>query len=314
MRKYISEHIIPVSKILALLLLGATLTGCDQILGTLGGGDLPENRDDEAVNEKDPENPNFRLSDIVLLDGRTFGEEFTVTESSFTLSWQVDPNDNGYADSLVYTFEVTSPDGEKSGITKTESSVNINYLNETLGSETYSYSIVVGAKGTTKTSEPFTGTFKVNAVGSKGFIFRDRAVESNNDGSYTVDVYVDEMISTDAVNAISLELVFDQSVITTSVSDIQVYTDAESYLNQGDSNNIISVPEVDNSTGRVNVYAGVVGSLSGKSGAGKFCSITFTPNGTLSSASTISIGSNSVFKSEDGSDVVITDFDEAVLY
>ncbi len=299
---------------MALLLFGATLTGCDQILGTLGGGNLPDNPDDEAVNERDPNNTNFRLADIILLDGREFGEQFTVTESTFTLSWGKDPNDNGFADSLFYDVEYTSPSGVTNSERVTGTSIEFTGLEETINSESYTFEIVVGVTGYSNVSEPFEGSFKVNAIESKGFMFRKRNITANNDGSYTVDIYVDEMVESDAVNAISLELEFDASVLSTSISDIEVYTDSESYLNRGEASNIISVPEVSNANGIVNVYAGVLGNnLISKGGSGKFCSITFTPNGTLSSSTTISIGSNSVFKSEDGSDVVITDFDEAVL-
>lgn len=299
---------------MAVLLLGATLTGCDQILGSLGGGNLPDNPDDEAVNERDPNNSNFRLADIILLDGRTFGEQFTVTESSFTLSWGKDPSDDGFADSLFYDVEYTSPSGTVISERVTGTSIQFTGLEETINSEAYSFEIVVGVNGYSSVSDPFEGTFRVNAIESKGFMFRKRNVTANNDGSYTVDIYVDEMVESDAINAISLELEYDQTVLSTSVSDIEVYTDADSYLNRGDASNIISVPEINSSNGIVNVYAGVLGNnLATKGGAGKFCSITFTPIGTLSSSTTISIGSNSVFKSEDGSDVVITDFDEAVL-
>ncbi|MGN8224266.1 hypothetical protein [Gracilimonas sp. BCB1] len=301
--------------LLLLLLISGALISCDTIISQIS--ELPENEDEEASNSNDPTDPSYTLPGIRFTNGSfSLDNPFEVTQREITLDWDVvDANGSTIEFDFEYSYRYASP--EESIQSKSfqpvsgSESITISNLNETFGGELYTFEIYAqypvpnssAVKDTT-----FEGQFSVNAIQSRGFLFNPYIINSNNDGTYTAEIYLDEIQETDDLTAFSLVLSYSNTLL--SVTDVQVFGQAGSFLNPDGSNTLIYVePEI--TSGLITIEAGIAGNTASISGGGAVCEITFAPTGSFQGNTSLSIHNSSVLKSSQGFDIDILQFDQA---
>ncbi len=303
-----------ISLILLLLISGAMIS-CDSIISSIS--ELPENEDEEATNSNDPANPNYILPGIRFTNGSfSLDTPFEVTQREITLDWDV-VNDQGspIEFDFEYSYRYASP--EESIESKSFQPVNelesitISNLNETFEGELYTFEIYAeypvpnssAVKDTT-----FEGQFSVNAIQSRGFLFNPYRISSNNDGTYTAKIYLDEIQESDDLSAFSLVLNYSDALLT--VTDVQVFGEAGSFLNRDGNNTLIYVqPEI--TSNFITIEAGIAGNTASISGGGAVCEITFAPTGSFQGNASLTIHNTSALKSSEGFDIDILQFDQA---
>ncbi|WP_421774143.1 hypothetical protein [Gracilimonas sp.] len=301
--------------LLFLLLISGALISCDTIISSIS--ELPENEDEEASNSNDPTDPSYTLPGIRFTNGNfSLDTPFEVTQREITLDWDViDNNGSTIEFDFEYSYRYASP--EESIQSKSFESVNefesitISNLNETFGDELYTFEIYAeysvpnssAVKDTT-----FEGQFSVNAFQSRGFLFNPYIINSNNDGSYTAEIYLDEIQESDDLTAFSLVLNYSDALLT--VTDVQVFGETGSFLNPDGSNTLVYVqPEI--TSNFITIEAGIAGSGASISGGGAVCEITFAPTGSFQGSTSLSIHNTSVLKSSEGFNIDILQFDQA---
>ncbi|MBO6585949.1 MAG: hypothetical protein JJ953_07600 [Gracilimonas sp.] len=303
------------SSLLLLLLITGAMISCDNILDQFS--ELPNDEDDGAVNKNDPCNENFVLPNLRFTNSSySFDSPFEVNQRELTLEWDVVSSEGTTLNfDYNYEFRYAAP-GESiananwQSINESES-VTIPNLNETFNGENYAFEIFAeyipngncGVK-----NETFTGQFSVNAIQSRGFLFNPYQISSNNDGTYTAEIYLDEIQESDDLTAFSLVLNYDDALLT--VTDVQVFGETGSFLNPDGSNTLVYVqPEINSNF--ITIEAGIAGNSASISGGGAVCEITFAPTGSFQGNTSLSIHNTSVLKSSQGFDIDILQFDQA---
>lgn len=284
-------------------MLFVSLSACDVIISNIS--DLPEEVP-EGENPNDPDSPAFEMTEIYLTD--VTGPNFIALENSFQLNWAPVDDLSG----LVYRYKIAEPGQSLDEIAysdySTETFFFIDNLKETFADEVYSYAIEVSLISAPDKNYVLTGFFQVDAVQDRSFLFRPQVISPNNDGSFTAQIYIDEILAEDDLRALSLVVNYNSNEL--NVTEVQVYEDERSFLYR-ENGQIIAFSEVNNST--IEIEAGVAGTnLNPVEGGGAICEITFVPQFSFGNAS-ISISTSSLLKRSDGSDFDILDFDEAIL-
>ena len=294
----------------------AATTSCDTIIGQIN--ELPEEQDDEASNENDPGCKCFRMPDLVLNNGQfSFDDPFTITERNLNLSWQlVNSSGETITSNSGYTFQYryahSSEDISNDAYVDlgSEQTLQISNLRETFNTEVYNFEILATYTTESVTRDTtFSGQFFVDAFQSRGFLFNPD-VARQTDGTYIVEVYLDEIQNTDDLTAFSLSIDFNSNVLSVGEGSVVITDDQGSFLYR-DGAEIISFVELSNNN--LTLDLGVAGSgLEPYSGGGKICEIYMTPSQSFSST-TISVSSASVLKTSDGTELQIGEYDSILL-
>lgn len=301
--------------LLLLFLISGAMISCDTIISQIS--ELPETEDEDASNSNDPKDPSFKLPGIRFTNGNySLDNPFEVTQREITLDWDVvDGQGSTIEFDFEYSYRYASP--EESIQSKDFQPVNefesvtISNLNETFGDELYTFEIFAEypiPNSSTKKDTTFTGQFSVNAIQSRGFLFNPYQINSNNDGTYTAKIYLDEIQESDDLTAFSL--VVNYSSVLLTVTDVQVFGETGSFLNPDGNNTLVYVqPEI--TSNFITIEAGIAGSGATLSGGGAVCEVTFTPTGSFTGATVLSIDNTSVLKSSEGFNIEILQFDQA---
>ncbi len=310
---FIKKH----KSLLLLLLISGVMISCDSIISSIS--ELPETPDGGAFNDKDPCSDNFRLPDLRFTNSAySFDTPFEVNQRSVTLEWDA-VDDQGTTLEFDYNFEYRyAAPGESiasqnwQAISSGQSSFSIPVLNETFGGEQYTYEIfaeyIPNDSNCQRKDTTFTGQFSVNAIQSRGFLFNPYQISSNNDGTYTAEIYLDEIQESDDLTAFSLVLNYSEALLT--VTNVQVFGETGSFLNPDGSNTLVYVqPEI--TSNFITIEAGIAGNNASISGGGAICEITFTPTGSFQGNTSLTIHNTSVLKSSQGFDIDILQFDQA---
>ena len=273
-----------------LALLGAIFiaTSCDGIID--GINELPENPEDERSNPNDPRYNPFAFPDLQLAnDGTSLGTVFTFDENNETISWELV---NQTVDYSRYSFRFayaepgqTISAGDFVDVDAFDRSFTLTNLKETFEGNQYSFELQASYSNEGVTADTsFTGFFAVDAFQSRGFLFNPVTITSNTDGTFTAEIYLDEIEESDDLTA----------------------------LNPDGSNTLIYVePEV--SASFITIDAGIAGNTSPLSGGGKVCEITFSPTSSFSGGASISISSNSQLRTSVGNNIDILEFHGATV-
>ncbi|HBX67739.1 MAG: hypothetical protein CL670_06445 [Balneola sp.] len=299
-----------------LALLGAIFiaTSCDGIID--GINELPENPEDERSNPNDPRYNPFAFPDLQLAnDGTSLGTVFTFDENNETISWELV---NQTVDYSRYSFRFayaepgqTISAGDFVDVDAFDRSFTLTNLKETFEGNQYSFELQASYSNEGVTADTsFTGFFAVDAFQSRGFLFNPVTITSNTDGTFTAEIYLDEIEESDDLTAFSLVVNYPSSSLT--VSNVQVFDSEGSFLNPDGSNTLIYVePEV--SASFITIDAGIAGNTSPLSGGGKVCEITFSPTSSFSGGASISISSNSQLRTSVGNNIDILEFHGATV-
>lgn len=301
--------------LILLLLISGSMVSCDTIVSQLN--ELPETEDEGADNPNDPTSDSYRLPGIRFINGNySLDNPFEITEREVTLDWEVIDEEGFSIDfNFQYSYRYAAP-GESIQSKSFESvdgfqTITISNLNETFGDDLYTFEIFAQytpPNSTVLKDTTFTGQFSVNAFQSRGFLFNPQIISSNNDGSYTAKIYLDEIQESDDLTAFSLVLNYSDAFLT--VTDVQVFGEAGSFLNPDGSNTLIYVePEI--TSNFITIEAGIAGSGATLSGGGAVCEVTFTPTGSFPGNTTLSIHNTSMLKSSEGFDIDILSYDQA---
>lgn len=281
-------------------------SACDQIIDALV--DPVDEEAPAANNENDPDSENFTIPALQLIDHS--GTHFILNETNYELRWEP----TAFKQNLQYRYKVADPGHNLEEVQysdfQTNTSILLQGLNETFNNEAYQFKIEVSSTLKPEKNNELEGSFEVDALQGRGFLFRPRALERNDDGSYTARIFADEIEVTDNLTALSVVIDFNSNDLAVDLEDITVFEDERSFLYR-DGAEIISFSKVQNNS--ITIEAGVAGNnLEPLSGGGAICEINFTPRYSFSSSS-VSISTSSILKTSEGSDIEISAFDEAII-
>lgn len=310
----------PILFVTTLFLLSYTLSACDAIIGSVG--ELPEDinncqggSDVCPSNTNDPTSSSFTLPSIRYGDGTDLNNVYTLTTNDAVLSWEV-VDDNGSPITFDYSFEFAyaEPGGTLGAFQDigTNTSITLTNLLETFGNETYTFQInaTYSDAGVTKDTT-FSGSFIVDAVQSRGFLFNPSRLESNSDGSYTAKIYLDNLEATDDLTAFTLAISYSTASFNVTANDIRVYDAATSFLGR-DNAEVIVIPEFSSNLILLNV--GMAGNnLTPLSGGGAVCDITFYPTNSFTGTANFTITTASVLSNSVGNEITIQNYGEASI-
>ncbi|MEQ9035372.1 hypothetical protein [Gracilimonas sp.] len=298
-----------------LLLISGSMISCDTIISQIN--ELPETEDDGASNSNDPTDPDYKLPGIRFINaGFSLDNPFEITQREITLEWDVINEEGSSIDfNFQYSYRYASPEEniQNKDFQSVEEfqSITISNLIETFGENYYTFEIYAEytpPNSTVLKDTTFTGQFSVNAFQSRGFLFNPQVITSNNDGTYTAKVYLDEIQESDDLTAFSL--VLNYNAVFLAVTDVQVFGEAGSFLNPDGNNTLIYVePEI--TSNFITIEAGIAGSGVTLSGGGAVCEVTFTPTGSFPGSTALYIHNTSVLKSSEGFDIDILSYDQA---
>jgi len=310
-KKYMSKKYFSFLAILGAIILA---TSCDSIID--GINELPEDPEDGRTNTDDPRYNPFRFPDLQLInDGTSLGTVFTFDENNETLSWNLV---NQTVDYVNYSFRFAyAPPGETISagdfidVDPFSRSLQLTNLKETFEDTRYSFELQASySAGTAQADTSFSGFFAVDAFQSRGFLFNPVTITSNTDGTFTAEIYLDEIEESDDLTAFSLVINYPGASLT--VSDVQVFDSEGSFLNPSGSNTLIYVePEISNNS--LTIDAGIAGNTSPLSGGGKVCEITFTPTSSFSGSTSINISTASQLRTSIGDNIDILEFHGATV-
>ena len=287
---------------------------CDSIIN--GINELPEDPNTGAENPNDPNSDSFILPGIMLTNGASFDQPFTITSNSLSLGWQIVDND-GFSIDFEYDFRyrIASPSQElsqQSYLDVTEQGFTIDNLVETFNNEAYRFEIEATYRGSSTTKDTtFTGSFYVDASQFRGFLFNTDTITENSDGTYTATIYLDEIEAIDDLTAFSLIVNYDGSLLNVVEESIRVFDESDSFLSADGVDEIIWFTDIGSSILTIDV--GLAGSNRVPlSGGGAICEITFEATQGFGET-IIGISSGSVLKASNGTDIAIQGFDQATL-
>jgi len=310
-KKYMSKKYFSFLALLGVIIIA---TSCDGIID--GISELPENPEDERTNTNDPRYNPFRFPDLQLInDGSSLGTVFTFDENNETLSWDLVNQTVDYAN-YAFSFAYAPPGetisaGDFVDVDPFDRSFQLTNLKETFDDTRYSFELQASySAGTAQADTSFSGFFAVDAFQSRGFLFNPVTITSNTDGTFTAEIYLDEIEESDDLTAFSLVINYPGASLT--VSDVQVFDSEGSFLNPSGSNTLIYVePEISNNS--LTIDAGIAGNTSPLSGGGKVCEITFTPTSSFSGSTSINISTASQLRTSIGDNIDILEFHGATV-
>ncbi len=300
-----------------LLLLAVTLVtaGCDTIINSVG--ELPEEPDDDAINQNDPDNPAFKLPGIQLTNGLTLDAPFTITTRDIAIEWEVvDSDGNPITFDYNFSYRIASPQQSISDQTfndlGTEQRFELTGLNETFNDQFYTFEVRAEYQENSAKDTTFTGQFAVDAFQQRGFLFNPSQITQNEDGTYTAAIYLDEIEPTDDLTAFSLVVSFNGVHFDVSEEDVQVFDESGSFLRTDGVDEVIWFTETTFSS--VIIDVGLAGAnIEPLSGGGAICEIIFRPASSFSGSTTLGISTGSVLKTSEGFDIAIEAYDEATI-
>jgi hypothetical protein len=310
-KKYMHKRYFSLLALLGVILL---VSNCDSIIDGVTEP-LPEDPADERNNPNDPRYNPFKFPNLLLLnDGNSLGTVFTFDENNETLSWDLDNQSINY-DNYSFRFAYALPGetiaaGDFVDVDPFDRSFELTNLRETFDDQ-YSFELQATYSNATVTADTsFTGSFAVDAFQNRGFLFNPVTITSNPDGTFTAEIFLDEIEESDDLAAFSLVVNYSSSNLT--VTNVQVVDAEGSFLNPDGSNTLIFVePEIN--TNVVVIDAGIAGNTSPLSGAGKVCEITFSPTSSFSGSTSISISSASQLRTSIGDNIDILEFHGATV-
>ncbi|MEQ9353699.1 MAG: hypothetical protein RJQ00_14070 [Vicingaceae bacterium] len=301
---------------IVLIAVNIITVSCDLITDTVDTLEEEPDRD----NESDPQNPNSELASIenIRLNGLLFqlGQVPEFAGTSLSIAWDI-AQDSGITDNLRFRVELASPGENLTGnysdyFTTTSYSFQDLVLDETIDNEQYSFQIEVSSEEYSD-KDPIIigpGSFRVNNIQTSGFVILPNRIEANSSGSYTANIYLDEIVTENDLTAYRLDLIFDRSELEITVEDITVFVDEQSFLHR-DGSSILQFTEVIGDT--VRVESGALGNnLTPLAGGGIVAQLSFDFQGQVTS-SMIRVSPTSIFKNSDGEDISITEFDTSEI-
>lgn len=300
------------------------MLSCDLVISQAEtDGTLPDDPEDCttnpdlcAQNPNDPDNPSFTLPDIELGDGLSFDSPFEINSYSFTLSWNIVDSSGSTVDfDYNFAYRYAAPDENINDMEFTDlsssQSVFISGLNETFNGEVYTFQVLATYAPDSTESQTFTGSFSVNAVRERGLLFNPRNLTANPDGSYTAEVFIDEVQESDDLTAMSLVVVYNAFSFTVNEEDIVIRNSTGDFLNRPEAE-LISFKKV--STGNVTIDIGLAGTnFAPLSGGGALCSITFTPTSSFNGSGTFGFSTLSKMVNSNGSEIQILNYGQAQI-
>lgn len=290
---------------LSLMISFFSFSACDIVISSVG--ELPDEAPG-ADNPKDPESENFTVPNIQLVDYS--GNHFFIQTTELELFWQpVESMAN-----LLYRYKIAPPSQTLEEVAfsdySPETFLQLSNLDETFNNEAYEFVIEVSSAIRPEKKAEFLGSFEVDALQGRSFLFRPRTITMNNDGTYTAKIFIDEIEESDDLTALALVIDYNSNELTVLDEDITIHSDESSFLYR-EGGEIISFHKIENN--RITIEAGVAGNnLPPLSGGGAICEINFTPKVSFAS-SALSVSTSSVFKTSDGFDIAISAFDEAFI-
>ncbi len=266
---------------------------------------------DERDNPNDPQNPDAELPDLQLTGGFSFDQTFTVTTNTINLTWQT--TGTGITDGLQYRYKLAAPGESLADVSysaySNSSSASFTVF-ETLGGDTYTFEVEISSDANSNLSpKTFSGSFTVDVFQEETFLFIPNQISDNGDGTYTANIFLDEVDAADEITAYRLDIVFDSGIIQVSESDISIFEDTRSFFYRGNAR-FLTFTEVAGDT--IRIESGVAGEFAPISGSGAIGEITFRPVVGFTSG-IISVSPTSVLKTKDGQDVAIADFVSAEI-
>ena len=286
---------------------------CDIIDGAsrskLSEEDIVKVRD----NKSDEGGSNPKLPTFEFVEGYSLDQLFVITERNIAFTWVPTAQSRGVNSGLEYEYKIVPPGTSAENIPfidlSARNSVNILGLEESfLDTDIYQFIVNVGVIGNDNISDStFTAQFIVNAIKDKGFVFSPNDVEPNSEtGRYNVGIYVDEMVDTDEITAYRLDLLYDQSELSISSNNIDIFTDGRSFFKQ-DGASLFSFEKIlsGNSIDTIRIESGIAGTnLTGNAGSGQIGELSFELLNATTNPS-ISISPSSFFRLSDGTDITI---------
>lgn len=311
-KKYMLKRFLGFTFLMTALIM---IASCDSIIDGITEP-LPEDPTDERNNPNDPRYNPFQFPDLQLSNGgNALGTVITFDENDETLSWDLVNETVDYAN---YSFRFAyAPPGETIGdgdfvdVDPFDRTFQLTNLQETFGNDQYSFELEASyTSGSVTADTSFTGFFAVDAFQGRGFLFNPVTITSNFDGSYTAEIFLDEIQESDDLTAFSLVVTYSNFEL--NVSDVQVLDADGSFLNPDGTNTLIYIePEI--STNAIIIDAGIAGSTTPLSGAGKICEITFTPTSNFSGSTSIDISTSSELQNSVGDNIDILEFHSATI-
>lgn len=299
-----------------LCMLSYALSSCDAIIGSVG--ELPDDiqncQSDASLcpaNTNDPSSSSFTLPEIRLADGFSLNTPFTLNANNVTLSWVIVDNSGNPID-FDYSFQfayarpgqtIAAGDFQELGAS---TSISLNNLLETFNDEYYSFQIKGNYNdGSVSKDTTFSGQFAVDVVQERGLLFNPTQLVSNTDGSYTANIYLDNIQASDDLTAFTLAIDYSSQSFNVSDNDIQLFDDANGFLGR-DNAEVILITEY--STNLLLLNIGMAGSnLTPLSGGGAVCRITFNPTSSFTGQESFAISPSSTLRNSlDGEIPIIT--------
>lgn len=313
-----------VALFMLLLLVAFATTSCEFVISQAEtDGELPEDPEDCtinpdlcATNPNDPDNPDFTLPGIQLSNGLSFDAPFEIDTNQVTLRWSaVDDGGNPISFNYTFSFRYASPNENIENIDfieiGTDKSISLSGLNETFNNELYSFEIKASYADKPEIKAIYSGQFTVNAFRDRGFLFSPYSLQSNADGTYTAEIYLDEVAASDDVTAFSLVVSYNSAYFNLTEDDITVHSEPNGFLGR-DNAEVIFFTKITPQTVVLDIgFAGA--NLTPLSGGGAVCDIIFTPTEAFWGQASFEISSESVLKNSNGDDVEILGFGTAEI-
>lgn len=297
-------------RLLILLFVIIGFGSCDIVEDSAGGAEPPPPRD----NPRDPQNEEGVLADLILSGGFSFDTIFTVSTNEVVFEWAT--SGDGIASSLQYRYKYASYNQNIDDVAFsnyiTEQRFEYFGLDESLTSNDLHEIQIEVSSSVNSEIEPklFSASFLVNKVQSPGFVFNPTRISQEVNGTYFLNLLVDEIIASDEIVAYRLDLLINSDEVNISNSDVNMYQDASSFFYRSDAT-IFSLSTVIGDTLRIESAIGG-NNLASVEGYGNIGVLAFRlQNGVNSSR--IRVSPRSFFVLSDGTELPISQFDSAEL-
>lgn len=268
--------------------------------------------DPDRDNPRDPQSENAEppIANIVSHDTT---QRIELQNHSLTISWE--PDTSGVTENVEYQYrlaqigeQIDQKDWRPSEW-MSDTSIEFTYLNEAFDGGNFVFQLKARSQDDTTLvqSDPTELTFSVNAISDRGIVFQPRKIQSDGSGSYSTELWLDEIKTTDTLTVVQAEIEFPNNQV--DVNNIEIYTGSQSLLSDsgGDITDMVSI---DQNTGRISINIGVLGGSPEQiEGSGRVGKITFSPAGSDVASSEIAMHSDSKFFNAEGDVLEISNED-----
>ncbi len=256
----------------------ALLTALALVMGGFGCSTLPN--EPEFDNPIIPDDPNYVPPQTTITSGPAEGT--VVDDHTVTFTWA------GNQDSMDFVYRLN--EGIWSGWSY-DTTVTLAYLDE----GDYLFEVKGQYASGIEDDTPDSRNYTIDDIHGPALMLTPRSQQVSNGNNFTVEVMLEEVENVFAVKAV---LEFNPARL--QVSQIEVYEDGSSLLDNGGT--VIPFSRYDNAAGNITIeVATVTGDPPGVSGTGAIARVTFTAVGTGSSL--ISFATSSALRDPDNADI-----------